>query len=821
MSSRFSVIDFETTGLSPDNGDRITEVAIVIVESGKVVDQFESLVNTGRSIPYEVQSLTGITNQMTANAPLASLIIPQVYQYVKNSTLVAHNASFDSKFFHSEMNKVGIRSNVDFICTLLLSRRLYPALENHKLATLAKHHGIKSQGKSHRALADALVTAELFIKISNDLKDHLSSNNLTAHQYLHSQKQPLSSFSKPSWRTNTSFIKPQADVVKPVIKQTSQQDTQVARPIKTEIASATTNKSPVNIKTEAKTAKIDSHLQHHEIVGWIKTSTGLKNKKTGLLIPFAETLRDAFPVPGYQVRGNHPFGFIKDSDIDNPQPNENERPAQIIPQAMQKIRNFLKSDPSQNENQKQPKPETTQASSSKDGFNQKTFSNGDHYEGMFSKGKFHGHGIYTWKSGSTYEGDWVDGEITGTGKKVFADGGIQSGNFLNGKLHGQGTQIFSPSGEWKGGSYIGEFVNGIREGLGTYTWSNGTTYAGQWIAGKMFGNGTKKIADGTTDTGNFKDGLLDGLGTRIWRSEESQGEDRYEGHFQNGLRHGLGIHMFANGDRYDGDWIEDIRNGNGVYTWPNGNQYKGSWVNGRMAGQGSLTWVNGGSYEGMFANGLRHGKGTYRTANGEEYSGIWLAGELDQECKYCDAEGNIYEGGLKGFQFHGHGTLTWSTGEKYEGGFVDGLRQGKGTFTTKSNAKYSGHWKAGILIDAYDEWIEKQAAKFSSRYKKLINLRQICDTHSAKWKGLDTILKENSNLKVEYEQACQSLAEKLDVSLADYDAFDEEFFIDINKCYFCCCEEDYEDEILYRFEKRVEHITTLRDELYKIYLSLI
>jgi DNA polymerase III epsilon subunit family exonuclease len=770
MSSRFSVIDFETTGLSPNNGDRITEVAIVIVESGKVVDQFESLVNTGRSIPYEIQSLTGITNQMTANAPLASLIIPQVHQYVKNCTLVAHNASFDSKFFHSEMNKVGIRTNVDFICTLLLSRRLYPALENHKLATLAKHHGIKSQGKSHRALADALVTAELFIKISNDLKDHFSSNNLTAHQYLHSQKQPLSSFSKPSRRTSTSFIKPQTDVVKPVIKQASQQDIQVARTIKTEIASAATNKSPVNIQTEAKSAKIDSHLQHHEIVGWIKTSTGLKNKKTGLLIPFADTLRDAFPVPGYQVRGNHPFGFIKDSDIDNPQPNENERPAQIIPQAMQKIRNFLKSDPSQNENQKQPKLETTQASSPKDGFNQKTFSNGDHYEGMFSKGKFHGHGIYKWKSGSSYEGN---------------------------------------------------FINGIREGLGTYTWPNGTTYAGQWIAAKMFGHGTKKIANGTIDIGNFKDGLLDGLGTRIWKSEESSGEVRYEGHFQNGLRHGRGIQTFANGDRYDGDWIEDIRNGIGTYTWPNGSQYKGGWVNGRMAGQGSLTWVNGDYHEGIFANGLRHGKGVYKTANGEEYSGIWLAGELDQVCKWCDAYGNVYEGGLKNFEFHGDGILTWSNGAKYEGGYLDGLRHGKGTFTTKSKAEYSGQWKEGILIDAYDEWIEKQAAKFNSRYKKLIKMKQNCDAHSEKWIPLNSNPKQNSKPGEEYEKACQSLVEKLDILLADYDAFYEEFFIDIYDCYFCCFEEDYEDQILNRFEEKINHITTLRDDLYKIYLDLI
>lgn len=821
MTNRYAVIDFETTGLSPDNGDRITEVAIVIVESGKVVDQFESLVNTGRTIPYEIQSLTGITNQMTANAPLASLIIPQVHQYVKNSTLVAHNASFDSKFFHSEMNKVGIRTNVDFICTLLLSRRLYPKLENHKLATLAKHHGIKSQGKSHRALADALVTAELFIKISHDLKDHLSSNNLTARQYLHSQKQPLSSFSKASRRASTSFIKPQADVVKSAIKQTSQQDTQAEKSIKIEIASTTTNKRPVNTQTEAINTKIDSHLQHHEIVGWTKTSTGLKNKKTGLLIPFADTLRDIFPVPGYQVRGNHPFGFIKDSDIDDPQPNENEKPNQIIPQAIQKIRNFLKSDPPQNQKQNQPKLETTNVSVPKDGFNKKMFSNGDHYEGMFSSGKFHGHGIYKWKSGTSYEGSWIEGEITGAGKKVFADGGIQSGNFLNGKLHGQGTQIFSSSGEWKGDSYVGEFVNGIREGLGTYTWSNGTSYAGQWIAGKMFGNGTKKIADGTTDTGNFKDGLLDGLGTRTWKSEESKGEVRYEGHFQNGLRHGRGIHIFANGDRYDGDWSEDIRNGTGVYTWLNGDQYKGGWVNGRMAGKGSFTWIDGGNHGGMFANGLRHGKGVYTTANGEEYSGVWLAGEFDRECTYRDREGNFYEGAFRDYRFHGFGTFIWKNGARFDGHFLNGLRNGTGYFTSKNKAKYSGHWKSGILTEAYDEWIEKEAVKFNPQLKKLKSLKDACFKHAEKWKNIKHPQSNIHENQEEFKKACLSLVEQLDFTLADYDAFYGEFYIDIDKCSFCCYEEVYKEQIKNRFADRIKHITALRNDLYKIYLDLV
>jgi DNA polymerase III epsilon subunit family exonuclease len=817
MTSRFAVIDFETTGLSPDNGDRITEVAIVIVESEKIVDQFESLVNTGRSIPYEVQNLTGITNQMTANAPSASLIIPQVHQYVKNSTLIAHNASFDSKFFHSEMSIVGIKTNVDFICTLLLSRRLYPTLDNHKLGTLAKYHGIKSQGKSHRALADALVTAELFIQISNDLKDYLSTENLTAHQYLRSQKQPLNSFLRSSKISNVSISKQQSSVTKSFIKQAPQASAQVQKPTDL-IVNTPLIKLPVDIPKEIK--NIDSDFEHHGIKLWIKTPTGLKNKKTSLFISYADTLRDVFPVPGYQVKGNHPFSFIKDSDIDSEPTITINQSSKVPSNAMQKLRNLFQSN-TNSQSKNQSKPLIDIASPPINGFGHKTFSSGDHYEGMFSNGKLHGHGKYTWKNGSTYEGNWVEGEMTGGGKSLSADGTIKSGNFLKGQLHGQGTLIFSPSGEWKGDRYVGEFINGIREGLGTYTWSNGTTYSGQWIASKMFGNGIMKTANGVIETGNFKDGLLNGFGTRRWKSEEGQGDHEYEGHFQNGKRHGRGIQKFANGDCYDGDWIEDIRNGHGVYTWANGNQYKGGWVNGRMSNQGLLTWPNGDSHDGMFANGLRHGKGSYKTANGEEYSGIWLAGELDQECKWCDAYGNVYEGELKNFEFHGDGTLTWSNGAKYEGGYLDGLRHGKGTFTTKNKAEYSGHWKEGILIDTYAEWIENQAAKFSSRYKKLIKMKQICIAHSEKWIPLNSNHKQNSKPEEEYEDACQSLVEKLDILLADYDAFYEEFFIDINDCYFCCFEEDYEDQILNRFEQSIDHITILRNELYKIYLSLI
>jgi DNA polymerase III epsilon subunit family exonuclease len=819
MSNRFAVIDFETTGLSPNNGERITEVAIVIVESGKVIDQFESLVNTGKSIPYEIQSLTGITNQMTANAPTASVIIPQVHQFIKNSTLVAHNASFDSKFFHSEMYKVGIKANVDFICTLLLSRRLYPSLENHKLGTLAKYHGIKSQGKSHRALADALVTAELFIQISNDLREHLSTNNLTAHQYLHSQKQPLSSFSKPKRQAPIASFNNQSTTYATQFKQLSRKldpvnlNTDQKLNISSQITTQT--KSPgLNVP------KTDIKLANSEGVKWQKTKSGLVHKVTGIFIPFTDTLRDAFPISGYQIKGHHPFDFIKDSEIENVSPESTSLSIEVIPQKIKNVVNFLKPKSQQKEAQEKHSPGIQKVSALQNGFGQTTLPNGDKYEGNFSNGKRHGHGIYRWSNGSTYEGEWVQGEITGNGKKVFSSGAINSGTFVNGELNGHGTQIFSPSGEWKGDKYIGEFVNGIREGLGTYTWSNGTTYAGQWLAGKMHGNGTKKMADGSIDTGIFNDGLLEGLGTRVWKTDNDL-EERYEGSFKNGLRHGRGLHLFSNGDRYDGDWAEDLRSGNGTYTWTNGDQYSGEWIKGKMAGKGLLTWKNGDTHKGNFANGLRHGKGIYKTTSGEQYSGVWLAGEFDRECTYNDSDGNFYEGEFKDYRFHGLGTFIWKNGARYDGVFSNGLRHGAGYFTTKSKTKHSGQWKLGILTEAYDEWIERESAKFNAQFKKLKTLKEACFGHTEKWKNIQHAQNKGNENQEEFITACQSLVERLDFTLADYDGFRGEFYIDIEKCSFCCYEEIYKEQIDNRLTDRIKHITALRNDLYKIYLDLI
>ena len=165
-----AVIDFETTGISPEQGARATEVAIVMVEGGRIVDRFHSLMNARVHIPAFITQLTGISNAMVAAAPDAAEVMRQASRFVGDAPMVAHNASFDRKFWVGELSRLGLASDQPFACTLLLSRRLYPEAPNHKLGTLIDYHRLPRTGAAHRALADAEMAAELLLRIRQDLQ---------------------------------------------------------------------------------------------------------------------------------------------------------------------------------------------------------------------------------------------------------------------------------------------------------------------------------------------------------------------------------------------------------------------------------------------------------------------------------------------------------------------------------------------------------------------------------------------------------------------------------------------------------------------------
>ncbi len=168
--SRYAVLDFETTGLSPDMGDRATEIAIVLVEGGQVVDRYASLMNAGVYIPAFITELTGITNKMVRSAPAASRVMTEAAHFVGTTPIVAHNASFDKRFWAAELGRIGIASGHPFACTMLVARRLYPQAPDHKLGTLVDFHQLPRPGAAHRALADAEMAASLLQRIQKDLR---------------------------------------------------------------------------------------------------------------------------------------------------------------------------------------------------------------------------------------------------------------------------------------------------------------------------------------------------------------------------------------------------------------------------------------------------------------------------------------------------------------------------------------------------------------------------------------------------------------------------------------------------------------------------
>jgi DNA polymerase-3 subunit epsilon len=165
-----AVIDFETTGLSPDHGDRATEIAAVIVQDGKVVDRYQSLMNAGVRVPPFIEALTGITNAMIRQAPPAVDVMREVSDFVGDTPLVAHNASFDRKFWDAELKRIRRTRRQEFACSMLVARRVFPQAPSHKLGVLVEFAKLPVTGRYHRALADAEMAASLLVHMEVELR---------------------------------------------------------------------------------------------------------------------------------------------------------------------------------------------------------------------------------------------------------------------------------------------------------------------------------------------------------------------------------------------------------------------------------------------------------------------------------------------------------------------------------------------------------------------------------------------------------------------------------------------------------------------------
>ncbi|MEQ1606972.1 MAG: exonuclease domain-containing protein [Pyrinomonadaceae bacterium] len=187
MDTEFVVFDLETTGAKAPPC-RITEIGAYRVKNGEVKDEFQTLVNPETPIPSFIEGLTGISDEMVADAPVFADVVYDFLDFIGDSILVAHNSGFDMRFLNNEISRVFGKYKLGnpCLCTVQLSRKLLPDILNHKLKTVAEHYEIELVNH-HRASADAYATAHIFVNLLNKLNEN-GVNDLAAIRGLGSRK---------------------------------------------------------------------------------------------------------------------------------------------------------------------------------------------------------------------------------------------------------------------------------------------------------------------------------------------------------------------------------------------------------------------------------------------------------------------------------------------------------------------------------------------------------------------------------------------------------------------------------------------------------
>jgi DNA polymerase-3 subunit epsilon len=157
---KFAIVDIETTG-GYASGNGITEISIHIHDGDTVVEQWESLINPEQYIPSHIEALTGISNEMVSTAPTFDAVAPQIFSLLENKVFIAHNVNFDYSFVRHHLSLCGYTLNAKKLCTVRLSRKLYPGFPSYSLGRLCKSLNIELNNR-HRAGGDAAATAILF-----------------------------------------------------------------------------------------------------------------------------------------------------------------------------------------------------------------------------------------------------------------------------------------------------------------------------------------------------------------------------------------------------------------------------------------------------------------------------------------------------------------------------------------------------------------------------------------------------------------------------------------------------------------------------------
>jgi DNA polymerase-3 subunit epsilon len=162
----FAVVDVETTGSRPANGDRITEVAVVLAGPGDRVETVvDTLVNPLRPIPAAVTRVTNITNAMVRDQPEFQDVADELLAALAGRVFVAHNAQFDWRFLEAEVRRArGLRLDGPRVCTVKLARRFVPVLKHRGLDSVSRYFGVEIEGR-HRAGGDARATAAILVRL--------------------------------------------------------------------------------------------------------------------------------------------------------------------------------------------------------------------------------------------------------------------------------------------------------------------------------------------------------------------------------------------------------------------------------------------------------------------------------------------------------------------------------------------------------------------------------------------------------------------------------------------------------------------------------
>ncbi len=173
---KYAIIDIETTG-GRASGDRITEIAIAVHDGTQIIERFESLINPERAIPGNITQITGITNEMVADAPKFFEVAKEVVEITQGCVFVAHNVRFDYGFIQEEFRRLGYQYTRRKLCTVRMSRKAFPGLPSYSLGKLIKHFDISVEAR-HRAMADVMATVEIFEKALQQQSGEATLNEL-------------------------------------------------------------------------------------------------------------------------------------------------------------------------------------------------------------------------------------------------------------------------------------------------------------------------------------------------------------------------------------------------------------------------------------------------------------------------------------------------------------------------------------------------------------------------------------------------------------------------------------------------------------------